>query len=103
MVEPLVGPVGPRQVPGVLGCELPEELLLTVPGGSAVVALNASARAIWELCDGHHSLETIADELAARFDATPGELRAAVHDVVLELAGRQLIVLPEAPGATADP
>ena len=102
MVEPPSGHMVPRRMDGILECELSGELLLHVPGGSAAVTLNASARAVWELCDGHRSLEIIGRELTRRFDATPGEIPAAVREAVLELARRQLLVLSPAPDSRAD-
>jgi hypothetical protein len=98
VVEPSSRTV-PRRAAGVIECELSEELLLHVPGGSAAVALNASARAVWELCDGRRSLGTIAADLAQRFDAPADEIPAAVRDVVRELGRLQILVLPAAAAA----
>ena len=99
MVDPLSSHTVPRRVDGLLECDLPEELLLHVPGGPVAIALNASARAVWELCDGHRSIETIALDLTERFEAAPGEILAAVRDVIGELVGLQLLRLPGAVGA----
>lgn len=99
MVESPSSQAVPRRADGILECELPGELLLHLPGGSTAIALNASARAIWALCDGHRSLETIARDLVQQFDATAGEIPASVRDVVLELVRLQLLVLPAAPDA----
>jgi hypothetical protein len=82
------------RVEGVLECELPGELLLHVPGGAIAVALNASARAVWELCDGRRSLDMIASDLPRRFDAPSGEIAAAVGEAVLELTRLELLVPP---------
>ena len=99
MVESPSSQVVPRRAAGILACELPGELLLHVPGDSTAIALNASARAVWALCDGHRSLEMIARELVQQFDAPAGEIPAAVRDVVRELVRLQLLVLLTAPDA----
>jgi hypothetical protein len=99
MADPLSSHTVPRRVDGLLECDLPDELLLHVPGGPVAIALNASARAVWELCDGHRSIETIALDLTERFEAAPGEILTAVQDVIGELVGLQLLQLPGAVGA----
>jgi hypothetical protein len=91
--------VVPRRVDGVLAVELPDELLLHVPGGSMATTLNTTARAVWELCDGRRSVEVIARDLAQRFDAAPGEILVAVRDVVRDLTRLELLVLPPPPDA----
>jgi hypothetical protein len=89
----------PRRAEGLLECELLDELLLHVPGDPVAIALNASARAVWELCDGGRSIETIALDLTQRFEAAPGEILAAVQEVVRELTRLRLLQLPEAAGS----
>jgi hypothetical protein len=92
----------PHRVPGLVECELPEELLLHRPGGPVVLSLNATARAVWELCDGRRSIEAIALDLTRRFQAPAGEILVAVESVVQELADLGLIQLPspaDSPGA----
>ena len=63
---------------GVLECPVRDELLVYVHHGERAVALNASARAVWELCGGEHSLVEIAETLGRRF-GLPGE--ALLEDV----------------------
>jgi hypothetical protein len=68
----------PRQTEGLVECPVQNELLLYDPRSERVVALNISARAIWELCDGRRS--------AADVSATLGEslglsMNALEHDV----------------------
>jgi hypothetical protein len=85
----------PRRAAGVIECALPDELLLHLPGSAVAITLNASARAVWELCDGRRSLAAIAGALAERFDAAAGEIPGAVRDAVQELV--RLKVLEVAP------
>jgi hypothetical protein len=86
--------VVPQRTGNVLECELPGELLLHVPGDEVAIALNVSARAVWELCDGHRSLEAIALTLGERFQAVPEEVLAGVQDAVRQLARLDVLRLP---------
>lgn len=47
------------------------ETLLSAPDGAAIHALNATAGAIWRLCDGQHTPADIAAYLAAQFTTLP--------------------------------
>ena len=89
----------PHRTESVLECELPDELLLHVPGGERVIALNVSARAVWELCDGHRSLEKIALTLCERFQAVPDEVLTGVQDTVRQLVQLDVLRLPGETGA----
>jgi hypothetical protein len=93
--------VVPHRTRSVLECELPEELLLHVPGGEMAIALNVSARAVWELCDGHRSLEKIALTLCERFQAVPDEVLAGVQDAVRQLVRLDVLRLPRDAGAAS--
>jgi len=72
MAQASAAPDPPRRTAGVLECDVREELLVYVPAGDRAVALNASARAVWELCEGQQSLAEIAETLGRRF-GVPGE------------------------------
>jgi hypothetical protein len=102
MADSAFGETIPRRIDGVLEAALPDELLLHVPGDSTASVLNATARAVWELCDGRRSVEAIARELAQRFDAAPGDILTSVRDVVRDLARLQLVVLPVARDSRPD-
>jgi hypothetical protein len=91
----------PRRVASLLECDLTEELLLHVPDSAVALSLNATARAVWELCDGHRTIETIAFDLTQRFHASPGEILTAVQDVVQRLAQLGLIEVPGASDSRA--
>jgi hypothetical protein len=61
-----------ERVAGVFECEVLDELLVYRPGTEMVVALNASARAIWEHCQERASVAGIAAALGERL-GVPGE------------------------------
>ena len=54
----------PRRAVDVVTSEVLDELVAYAPASSQAVSLNASARAIWELCDGTRTLDQICAELS---------------------------------------
>lgn len=73
----------PRRADGLLECDLGDELLVYTPQRNAVLALNASSRAIWARCTGAETPPEIAATLSRQF-GLPGE--ALVADVLLAMA-----------------
>lgn len=59
-----------------------DQTLLEIPGRSDTLSLNPSAAAIWQLCDGKHSLTELARALEARFEMEPGSLRDETASVI---------------------
>jgi hypothetical protein len=72
----------PRQAAGVVTSEVLDELVAYAPSSSQAFSMNASARAIWELCDGTRSIEDLCQELAEAAGARPEDLRADVQSAV---------------------
>jgi hypothetical protein len=64
-------------------CEYPlgDEMVLYWPTGDRAFSLNSSARAVWELCDGRHSVPAITDRLAARFGSPREALEILQADI----------------------
>jgi hypothetical protein len=54
-------------------------------GGTATHVLNKTAAAVWELCDGEHSLDDIAGRLCERFEVTFDEVRSDIEEVIDKL------------------
>jgi hypothetical protein len=63
---------------GVLFYRALEEMVIYDPTESCAASLSASARAIWELCDGTRTAEQICVELAQTYGTDGGELREDV-------------------------
>lgn len=79
-----------------------EELgVLTLAHHGAIRQLNLAAAEIWSRINGVNTIERIASELAALFDADPAEMRADVADFLKESEERGWVVL--APAAPARP
>ncbi|HTA38738.1 MAG TPA: pyrroloquinoline quinone biosynthesis peptide chaperone PqqD [Candidatus Acidoferrales bacterium] len=80
-----------RFAPGVrLRRENERVAFLLVPEG--VVELSPSAAAIAELIDGEHTLDSIAQTLAERFDAPAGTLHADVAEFCESLRERGHVI-----------
>ena len=65
-------------------------LLLDPASGNYFSLTDVGAR-IWELCDGEHTLDEIADELAGEYDAPAETIRADARELLDELAAEGLV------------
>lgn len=62
--------------------------------------LNATARRIWQLCDGVHGVNEIVGEMTRLFPHTPAEtLRQDVDRTLASLKEKEVIVWSEARGS----
>jgi hypothetical protein len=64
-------------------------------------SLNASAKAIWELCDGRHTLTDICRELGERFECAEDQLLADVQLAVRRLGELGLLEKENSSGTTS--
>ncbi|MCL4500968.1 MAG: PqqD family protein [Deltaproteobacteria bacterium] len=53
--------------------------------------LNETGKAIWDKIDGRRSLEAVIAELAAEYQAEPGEIETDVLGLVQELVNRRML------------
>jgi len=63
-----------------MGCEA----VLFNPATSETYLLNPTAAAIWELLDGGHSVEDIAEAIAEKFDAERMEILKDIVEFISE-------------------
>jgi hypothetical protein len=82
----------------VVAREIEEELII-VPLVSGMgdledelYSLNETGKAIWKKLDGTRDLQAIAAELAAEWDAPPGEVEEDVMGLTRELLERGMLV-----------
>ena len=82
-----------RRKPGVLGRNMGVETILYTSQMDAVHVLNRTARLIWDLCDGNHTLADIEQAIRARF-ATPDnvDLYSDIHRAIDILLEKDLLV-----------
>ena len=71
--SPDITNIRPRQVENVVLHVLEDEMVLYAPSSEVVLAVNNSARAVWELCDGSNTILEISNLLGERIDQPGGE------------------------------
>lgn len=62
----------PRIKPSLIAKQMDSETVLFDPESGAVHTLNPTAWLIWQLCDGRHSLEDMAEVVRRDFSAGEG-------------------------------
>jgi hypothetical protein len=72
-------------------CEKGHDAVLVAPGQTAAYALNPTARAIWELCDGTTTIEELTDAICQVFDVTRPTATADVTTVLDDLTAADLV------------
>lgn len=60
------------------------------------VSLNHTAAAVLELCDGSHTVESIASELAAIFEVEQAAVARDVEQLLDQLRAHQLLTTAQA-------
>jgi hypothetical protein len=82
-----------------------DEAVVYAPRTKTACSLNGPAKAIWELCDGEHTVAGIAEELARRLGRSPDQLvPELVSDVTAAVAQfHQLGLVVLAEGAPSRP
>lgn len=85
---------GPAPHDGLVVARLDGEAAILDPRAARVHHLDATARAVWDACDGATGADTIARTLGARFGADPAVVRADLARLVTELAAAGLVVTP---------
>ena len=79
----------PLRRPDVISQPAGQETLLYDPVADAVHALNRTAAAVWEMCDGQHTPADMAAHLCARFAIAPGRDVAADVQTALARFGQE--------------
>lgn len=67
------------------------EARLIVPGRSTTYALNPTARAIWELCDGSTTIDELTDAMCQVFDVSRAKAGTDVTAVLEGLVAADLV------------
>lgn len=82
---------------GSINCYgLEDEMLLYSSTSERVISLNSSAKAIWELCDGSHTIIEIGQKLGQRVGCSGDELLYDIINAISEFRGHGLLELEEA-------
>jgi len=83
----------PRRCHGVREARLPDRMLLEIPGTAEPLQLNASASAIWNLCDNQRNLADIVDLLKAQYDVPREVLCDDIDRIIVHLRSRGAVEL----------
>ena len=75
----------PHKKAGVMAQQVLDEMVLYDGNTEMGYSLNASARSIWDLCDGSRSLATICDTIAGELEIEATMLHDDVRTTVSEL------------------
>jgi hypothetical protein len=84
----------PNKREDILQRDLDDGCVLQVPEQPEVFTLNITAALAWELCDGKHSLDRIADEVAGSCGKTRAEVIDDVHAIVRDFGEKNLLQSP---------
>ena len=90
----------------VRNVDLGSEILIYDERSNLVHILNATARRIWQLCDGAHRVTEIADEISRLFPQVPLEqVQRDVERALEDLVGKQIVIWSsdEAPAGSNAP
>ena len=86
----------PSRLGSVSDYGLGDEVLLYSSRSETVFSLNSSAKAIWELCDGSHTIIEIGQELGQRVGCSGDELLEDIIAAISEFRQHGLLKLEEA-------
>lgn len=69
-----------------------ETIILDTKINKEVHQLNEVASFVWNLCDGHHELQTIIDKVCDEFEIDQTSAATDVNVLIEELAAKSLLV-----------
>jgi hypothetical protein len=75
----------PVRNPSVVAREIENECILYAPEAKMVYVVNATARDVWNLCDGKHDLEKIVSKVYEEYDVEMNVLERDVRKIISDL------------------
>lgn len=90
---PLPPGIRPHRVPGVTLDSAGEHTVVRSRDGEQSYALNDTAAALWEICDGQTTREEMVAAVCALFDADPAGLAADVDQALLTMNSLGLLAM----------
>jgi hypothetical protein len=81
----------PKKRKGILQRDLDDGCVLQGPEKAQVYTLNISAAFVWELCDGKHTVEKIAEELALVTKAEKSKVIEDVRVILKDFKNKKLL------------
>lgn len=90
----------PRRRPDLWLRTSGDETVLVDPGHDAVHVLNATAVALWELCDGETAVEEMITAIVNLFDADEPRVRRDVVGVLGDMVAKGMLDAHPAPSGS---
>jgi len=84
----------PQQLDRFLGKDLGDEFVFYDAAGEQVHILNSTARKIYMLCDGSHTMQEIIQTLIADCEIDEATARGDADETIQNLAALGLVLLP---------
>lgn len=82
-----------RKKEGINEQELDNELILHDPATDKVHVLNKTAKIVWKLTDGKHTLEDVVNEIKSRFSENDNHnIKEDIETVIKGLEGNGLLL-----------
>ncbi len=82
----------PLRLPGIIVQDIGTGLVLSSTEGKVVHVLNPTAKFIWGLCDGQHTVEDIEQEIRANFSVGGSrDVKGDIQRTLTELADKGLL------------
>jgi len=97
--QPDSHPLRPLRRSGPKSYPVADEAILVPERGTDIYALNATGSAVWEMCDGRHSLIDIHDHLCERFEGDEVQIMADLATALFRLRSLDLLD----PASLSDP
>ena len=83
----------PVRKDGISVTEIGDQVLLCGVDEEAIHFLNPTARLIWQLCDGRHSIDDIEHSIAERFDVSETtDVRGDIEATLATLVAKGLLL-----------
>lgn len=86
-------PIRPSRLDNLKVYNLWDELVIYAPDQEQAISLNATAKAIWNLCDGQQTLVQMTETLGSQFNTSETDLLADIQATVDQLAELGLVKL----------
>ena len=87
----------PRRRESVTAYDVQSQTVLHDKSTQQMIALNATGRIIWELCDGATSISEMIGEIQERFDADQRELASDILALLRDLVEQKVLDLASGP------
>jgi hypothetical protein len=85
--------IRPSQSDNLKVYNLWDELVIYAPDQEQAISLNASAKAIWDLCDGQQTIAEMTETLGSQFNTSEADLLADIQATVDQFAELGLVKL----------